>query len=325
MVGDGGTALFARIHGTASKPVSVLQHRRPKAAGHRRIHHISYCKPANKPQISRVQLLPWRTMSTYRSWLMAPMLASALLAPGLARAETASTGFDFQVGGMVFVAPKFEGSKDYEVMGVPFIAPAGRDGDGMVQFRGPDDLRFRLLRFGGFEAGPLAGWRFGRDEEDADRLEGLGDVDGGVVVGGFAAYKIGNFKPFVSYHHQVSGDATGGLTRFGLEAQTLFARAVVITGTVGATYADSEFMESYFSVTDAQRAASVAGLDAFDAGSGIKDVYFGLSGDVPLNDVWTLKVTGRYSRLTGDAADSPIIESEDQLFGGLGVTYRFSR
>lgn len=264
-------------------------------------------------------------MSSHHSWLM-PVLACALLAPGIARADFSSAPFNFQVGGMAVVAPKFEGSKDYEVMGVPIIAPASlNDDEGMVLFRGPDDLRFRLIRFGGFEAGPLAGWRFGRDEDDAGRLDGLGDVDGGVVVGGYVGYKIGLFKPFVSYHHQVSGDDTGGLTRFGIEAQTSLAPRFLITGTVGATYADDDYMESYFSVTAAQSAASQAGLDRFDAKSGIKDVYLGLSSDVPLSDQWTLKLSGRYSRLTGDAADGPIVESEDQFYGGLGVTYRFMR
>lgn len=264
-------------------------------------------------------------MTTKRlSWMAG--LACMVAAPASAIADFSSKPFNFQAGAMAVVAPKFEGSKDYEVIGVPIIAPTGlRDDEGMVLFRGPDDLRFRLIRFGAFEAGPLAGWRFGRDEDDADRLEGLGDVDGGVVVGGYAGYKIGAFKPFVSYHHQVSGDDTGGLTRFGIEAQTTLAPRFLITGTVGATYADEDYMDSYFSVTAAQSASSQAGLGRFDADAGIKDVYFGLTSDVPLTEQWTLKLSGRYSRLTGDAADSPIVETEDQFFGGLGVTYRFGQ
>jgi outer membrane protein len=77
-------------------------------------------------------------------------------------------------------------------------------------------------------------------------------------------------------------------------------------------------------VTAAQSAASVAGLAAYDADAGIKDVYFGLTTNVPLSDVWTLKLSGRYSRLVGDASDSPIVEDENQFFGGLGLSYRFN-
>ncbi|QNH37959.1 MipA/OmpV family protein [Aminobacter sp. MDW-2] len=32
-----------------------------------------------------------------------------------------------------------------------------------------------------------------------------------------------------------------------------------------------------------------------------------------------------YSRIIGDAADSPIVTAEDQFSGGLGLTYTFDR
>lgn len=231
---------------------------------------------------------------------------------------------DWQVGGFVFVAPKYEGAKDYEVRGAPFVAPSSLDGSGRVQFRGPDDLRFRAIEAYGFEAGPLVGWRFDREDDEAFRLRGLGDVDGGLVVGGYAAYSIGAVKPFVSYHHGVTGDDTGALVRFGAEAKTVLPGRITVTATAGASYADDDYMDAYFSVTPGQSAASVANLGEYDADAGIKDVFIGLSSDVPLSDVWTLKLSGRYSRLVEDAADSPIVESENQVFGGLGLTYRFN-
>lgn len=231
------------------------------------------------------------------------------------------------VGGMALVVPKYEGSSEYEAFAVPLIAPSSGSGlglDGRVQFRGPDDLRFRLLDFDQFEAGPLVGWRFDREQEDAARLRGLGDVDGGVVAGAYAAYTFGPLKPFISYHHQVSGDETGGLIRFGSEATLNPTPSVSLTATLGATYADDDYMDAFFSISPQQQAASVAGLGAYDAEAGIKDVYIGLSGDVPLSDTWTVKLNGRYARLVGDAADSPIVEDENQFFAGVGLTYRFA-
>jgi MipA family protein len=256
--------------------------------------------------------------------LIIPIAASSHV---LADDHASNSGaINLQTGGFVAVAPKYEGSKDYEVRGFPIIAPSGDGlpGSGRVQFRGPDDLRFRLFDFNGFEMGPLAGWRFDREESDAQRLRGLGDVDGGFVVGGYVAYRAGRFTPFVSYHRQVSGDDTGGLVRFGAEADVITDAAFSLRATLGASYADDEFMDAYFTVSRAQQAASVAGLQAYEAEAGIKDVFLGFNSDVPLSDSWTLKLSGRYSRLIGDAADSPIVEDENQFFGGLGLTYRFS-
>lgn len=251
--------------------------------------------------------------------------AAVTLAPSMACAgDLGLGGMDLQAGGFVFVAPTYEGSKDYEVRGAPFIAPAGLGETSRVQFRGPDDLRFRAIEFNGFEAGPLVGWRFDRDDNDAARLRGLGDVDGGFVAGGYAAYRAGPITPFVSYHHQLTGDDTGALIRFGADAKLPLYGRTSVTATAGATYADDDYMDAYFSITQAQSAASVANLAAYDADAGIKDVFLGLTSDVPLSDVWTLKLSGRYSRLVGDAADSPIVESENQFFGGLGLSYRFN-
>lgn len=220
------------------------------------------------------------------------------------------------------VSPKYEGSKQYEVRGFPIIAPAGTGGDGMVQFRGLDDVRFRLLQNSGIEAGLLGGYRFGRDEDDADRLDGLGDVDGGLVAGAFVAYDMGFMKPFVSYHHQVTGD-DGALLRFGAETRMPVLHNIALTAIAGATYADAGYMDNYFSISAAQAAASTAGLSAYEADAGIKDVYLSLGTDIPLTDAWSLKLGGRYAHLLGDAADSPIVETEHQFSAIAGITYRF--
>jgi outer membrane protein len=231
-------------------------------------------------------------------------------------------GNRWQVGGFVFVSPKFEGAKSYEVTGFPFVAPAGLGEDGVVQIKGADDVRFRLLRLDGLELGPLAGYRFGRDDEDAEHLRGLGDIDGGLVVGGFAGYRTGPLAVSASYHHQATGDDTGGLVRFNGEFVSRPAAGLKLTTDIGANYATDDYMESFFGVSRAQSLAS--GLPVFDPSAGFKDVYAGLTAAIDLDERWSLTLTGRYARLIGDAADSPIVESENQFFGGLGASYKFS-
>lgn len=251
--------------------------------------------------------------------LLASLAAEPVLAGGLSDGDGQ---IGLQAGGGVFVKPKFEGSKSFDVIGAPIVGPAGGDGNGVVQFKGVDDLRFRLFEYAGFEAGPLVGYRFDRDEDDAARLNGLGDVDGGVVAGGYVAYRMGILKPFLSYHHQVTGDDTGGIARLGVEARIPVFDRFRLTATGGVTWADDDYMQSYFGVTALQSAAS--GLAVFNAEAGVKDVFFGLSADVPVTDRWSVKLSGRYSHLVGDAADSPIVETESQWQGGVGLTYRFS-
>lgn len=227
----------------------------------------------------------------------------------------------WDAGGFVIAAPKYEGARDYRVIGFPVAFPAG-SGDGWVQFKAPDDVRFRLINLQGLEIGPVAGYRFGRDEEDGRRLRGLGDVDGGLVLGGFAAYRIGAMRAFASFNNAVTGDDTGGLLKFGVEGTTVLPGRISLTGTIGSTWASESYMRSFFGVTAAQSARST--LAAYQPSSGIKDVFTSVSAEIPLDANWTLRGFARYAQLIGDAADSPIVEREGQLSGGLGLTYRFS-
>jgi outer membrane scaffolding protein for murein synthesis (MipA/OmpV family) len=256
---------------------------------------------------------------------------TVLLALPSAKAQDRSEPFGFagtpwQVGGFVFVTPKFEGAKSYDVLGFPFIAPAGfgQGGGSAIDVRGADDVRFRLVARDGFEAGPLAGYRFGRNQDDAARLAGLGDIDGGLVLGAYAGYRAGPWFFSVSYHHQVTGDDdTGGLLRLAIDHTWRLAPNAKLVTSLGTAYASNQYMQTYFGVSAAQAAASLAHLPQFDASAGFKDVSLGATATVELDPRWTLYLTGRYTRLIGDAADSPVIETENGFFGGAGLSYKF--
>ena len=232
----------------------------------------------------------------------------------------------WNLGGIVTVSPEYEGSNSYKVRGFPLIFPSTGTASKYVDVRGADDVRIKLLNHEKLEAGPLLGYRFDRDEDDGDRLVGLGDVEGGLVVGAFARYALIPSLYFgLSYHRTVTGDVDGGQLRFGLEYKTALSSNVTFSARTGATYADDEFMQSYFGVTAAQAARSVAGLSAFNAEAGIKDIYFGVGTSIALSDRWTVSLNGNYSRLLGDAADSPVIETEDQFSGSALIKYKFGK
>ncbi|HEX5997782.1 MAG TPA: MipA/OmpV family protein [Hyphomicrobiaceae bacterium] len=224
-------------------------------------------------------------------------------------------GDRWQAGGFVYVSPSFEGSKSYDTIAFPFIAPAGVGDDGFLQIKGADDVRFRLFKASGLELGALAGYRFDRDGDDVHNVPGLDDVDGGLLLGAFAAYRTGPLAFSVSYHRQVTGDDTGGLIRLAAEHTTHLSRGLKLTTSVGTNYATERYMDVYFGVP--------GGPLAYEPDAGFKDVYLGATATIDLSDRWSLLLMGRYSRLIGDAADSPIVETENQLYGGVGLSYKF--
>ncbi len=254
-----------------------------------------------------------------------PLAATAVVAllsasPALATDLFGSGPLELQAGGMVIVTPKYEGSKDYQVFGVPLVAPAGSNEFGFIQFRGPKDISASRYHWNGFEAGPLTGWRFDRDENDADRLTGLGDVDGGIVFGGYAAYRFGALRRSSPTAIRSAVMKPEGLLRFGAEAPVTVINGVKMTGQVGATGPMTTIWDAFFSV----RVPTPFIAAAYDAESGREGRYIGLNADVPLGDRWNLKLIGQYSRLIAMPPTAPSWKSENQFFGGLGLTYRFT-
>jgi len=250
-------------------------------------------------------------------------------------ASAEDEGKQIVLGGVVGAKPKYEGSDEFRVIGFPIIIPKFSSGDsdstfGMIRrritFRNLDDIRFTAIEYEGLQVGPLAGYNFGRDQDDARRLRGLGDVDGGVTVGGFVGYAFGPVLVDGAYIHQASGDDTGYQLRFAAGVEHDFSPRFRTVMRIGTTFASDRYMESYFGVSQTQATNSLAagiGLPVFDASSGIKDVYGQIDANIDLSERWLLRTGVRYGRLLGDAADSPVIETEDQFSGSLGLGYRF--
>jgi outer membrane protein len=236
------------------------------------------------------------------------------------------------VGGFAGFAPAYEGSDEYRFVGYPLIVPKyyGDNYDPLaaprITFKGIDDVRITALRLSLLDVGPVVGYSFGRDEDDANRIAGLGDVDGGINVGGFTALRLAPFYVDAAYVRQVTGDDDVGHTiRLGAGWEDQFTERLTGRAYLSTAYASNDYMDTHFSVSPAQAAASAAGLPAYDADAGFKNISLEVGADYKITERWTVTSKLGYSHLLGDAADSPITASESQFSGGLGLAYTFGR
>jgi outer membrane protein len=83
-------------------------------------------------------------------------------------------------------------------------------------------------------------------------------------------------------------------------------------------------METYFSVDRGDAIRS--GLSTYDADSGFKDFSLGVVLQHGFARNWSVIGVLKYTRLLGDAADSPVVDdagSANQLLTGAFVNYSF--
>lgn len=244
-------------------------------------------------------------------------------------------GRSVTLGGAAIVKPKYEGSDEFETIPIPIIIPkfsetVEENGAAItevrkrVNFRGLDEIRIRVLGGERFHAGAVTGYITKRDQDDGPLLRGLGDIDGGLVAGAYTGFTLGAFQFDAAILEKVTGDDAGPEFRFGVETTQQITERTRIVARVGTTFASDDYMQTYFGVTPAQSRDSKAGLAAYTPDAGIKDVFFEIGGTMDLSDRWLLKAGGRYGRLLGDAADSPVVATENQFSGVLGLGYRFN-
>jgi outer membrane protein len=260
----------------------------------------------------------------------AGLIAAALLCAPPASAMPESV----TLGGAAIIKPKYEGSNEHEVIPIPIIIPkfaeTPEDDSAVTQvrkrvnFRGLDDIRIRALGGERLQVGAVTGYITKRDQDDGDLLRGLGDIDGGLVLGAYSAFSLGAFMFDAAILEKVTGDDAGPEYRFGVETTRQVSERVKLGVRFGTTLASEDYMQTYFGVTPAQSRRSRAGLPVYSPDAGVKDVFVQLGASVDLSDRWLLKAGARYGRLLGEAADSPVIQTEDQVSGTIGLGYRFN-
>jgi hypothetical protein len=169
-----------------------------------------------------------------------------------------------------------------------------------------------------------------------DVVAAAGELDLALEVGANAAVAFPDvFNPFdtLTIGAQVRWDVLGAHNGMVIEPQVTYStpinRWMLLQMQAGIEFVDDDFADYYFSVTPPQRLGS--SLPAFTAKGGLNRfgtlaiVTFDLDRNA-LNGGWTLFGVGGYSRLLGDAADTPYTAlrgSPNQFITGLGVGYSF--
>lgn len=219
----------------------------------------------------------------------------------------------FTIRGGLSARPEYFGAEDYAI--------------------GPD-LGFRLHygRIAGREVGSVTGDRAlgfsvapsfryvaGRSADDYSELAGLDDIDPAVELGIGARYAFPNVEVFADVrqgfggHDGLVGEVGADLVMEPSDRLTLRLGPRVAVG-------DDSFNDTYFGVTAAESAAST--FAAYDPEGGVVSTGVELGVTYDLGRDWGLEGAVRYDRLSGDAADSPLVQDDDQLSIRLGVTRR---
>lgn len=272
-----------------------------------------------------------RALSIPAAGIAAISAALSVAIPGKSLADNARPATNFVAAGAAAV-PDYPGAERYQP--APFVAGRFQYADQFVLSAAGTGLELDLLgprSRGRWIAGPTLRFDPGREDVDNTAVAALDEVDPTIEGGAFAGVRwTGLLAADDALTLKVTGlgDLGDGHDGFRVTPSVDYARnvadAVRLGVSAGLVFADDAYQSAFFDV--AAEDSAVSGLSAFDADGGINAVDFGLRLSYRIAPEWGLLGRIGYTRLLGDAADSPVVEtagSPDQLFAGLALAYWF--
>ena len=235
------------------------------------------------------------------------------------------------LGGEAQLVPAWPGAPEgkFALSGLPLLSI--RDAGTPPTYFGPrDSFGFSVLNLGGLKIGPAVQLVRDRTASQYTELNGLGNVDFAVQAGAFAEFWPVPWLRLRTELRQGFGGETGVTGDAFLDAVVPIGQ-FRLSGGPRVTAQSAAAVSPYFSINAAQSAASmIAGLPilpVYNAGGGLYSYGAGGQLEYFWNPQWAAHAFVEYERLTGSAADSPLVTqrgSPNQLTFGLGATYSFS-
>nr|WP_267877731.1 MipA/OmpV family protein [Duganella guangzhouensis] len=235
-----------------------------------------------------------------------------------------TVGWNVVAGGGLAVMPTYEGSDKSRTIPTPFVRAVYDD---MLSI-GVDGVN-AYWRLDGFRVGAGLTFNGGRKDHESngiiqsgdDRLRGMGDISAAPGFKIFVADDIYGVNVSSAVTKFSGTDNKGVVANIGAGVPFKLSQDLTVTAHVDATWANRDYMQTFFGVTATQSANS--GFSQFTPKSGLKDAEFGVRAEYRLDPHWFISANVGVKRLEGDAAKSPLIASKSQAVFMSVLGYRF--
>ena len=247
-------------------------------------------------------------------------------------------GLSGRIGLNVVTMPTYEGSPNTRKLAGPDLTLSYRSRDwGSVEF-GQRGLIWTAVEAGRFRFALVAQFDAGRKDRTTStlnptpgdkRLAGMGSVQSSTEAGVGVGY---GWVMVVARQSLSERGAKGAQVDLSVGMPWSVSDRLGLRFALGATWADRDYMQTYFGVTAAQ--AQATSFSVYTPKSGLRKFEVSVGGEYALAPRWKLQAHLAISRLGNVAAKSPLVgrqEAEgnsdpDRRFGGfaaLGVAHEF--
>ena len=271
------------------------------------------------------------TAVTVVTAMQAAVAATFLALCPLVQAQSVSQepayGLSGRIGLGLATVPTYEGSPNRRTLAVPDLTLSYRSHDWGTVELGQRGLFWNAVEAGRFKFALVAQFDPGRKDKDTSavnptpgdkRLAGMGNVKASTEAGVGVGY-----GPVMLVARQSLSERGPKGTQADLTVEipwSLSDRLALRFG-LGATWANRDYMQTYFGVTAAQ--AQATSFAVYTPKAGCRKVDASVGAEYAMAPSWKLQGNVGFSRLGNDAAASPIVGRRNGASAALAVAYVF--
>ena len=274
--------------------------------------------------LKSVAAIEW---SIRRRLVAATFLALSPLVQAQPVSREPAQGLSGRIAMSVATVPTYEGSPNRRTLVEPDLTITYRSREwGTVEF-GQRGLAWGAVEAGRFRFSLVAQFDHGREDMDTStlnptpgdkRLAGMGTVKSSTEAG----LGIG-YGPVMVVARQSLGErgAKGAQVDMTVEIPWSLSDRFGLRFAVGATWADRDYMQTFFGVTAAQAQAS--SFSVYSPKAGCRKTEGSVGAEYALAAKWRLQADVGFTRLGDVAAASPIVGRRDSASATLTVGFEF--
>lgn len=240
---------------------------------------------------------------------MRKLMIAALCCPSFAFAQSGNeVGVTFGLG--VKSAPSYFGADSNS------FGPTGSFALEQLDYNG---LSLGSGEASGFGIGGSLRFIGAREASENRELQGLNDIDATLELGGGLRYGLPGFNAFANLRYGIGGHESL-VADFGGDFIHQITPQWELRAGPRALWGSEDYAQTYFGVTEAESISS--DFAQYDADAGFVSAGLAASLTYQMTPDWGVVGKIRYDQLQGDAADSPIVQSDDQVTAGILITRR---
>jgi outer membrane scaffolding protein for murein synthesis (MipA/OmpV family) len=224
--------------------------------------------------------------------------------------------------GLAYV-PEYAGADKSRVLPLPFLERNYSNGVFLSTRRG---IGYQTA-LGGFKVSAALGYDVGREDHKknyfsgSDALNGMGKIDGSALAVLSVGYQLGSVGLNLTTKQNLSHREYGNTYTLGLETPLYTSASDQFSFGASADYGDRKHTQTYFGVTNKQ--SFYSGYRPYTTKAGLESVGAGVNWTHVIDGNWVVRSAAGLSRLTSDAADSPLTQRKTTPMLMTALIYKF--